>query len=146
MRTQATGHHRKSHFRLAAERILRFHFEPLSCFAQLLDYESRASEQVPLLMKLKQDGPAMTKAINSGDTDLSMRSLVCILNRLAQRIVFKLPFSQFLWSFFIFAKRCKRESSKWPSGTFRSHMRCIKRYPSCFIIEEDSPGVLILTN
>uniref|UniRef100_T1IUZ1 Vacuolar protein sorting-associated protein 16 homolog n=1 Tax=Strigamia maritima TaxID=126957 RepID=T1IUZ1_STRMM len=37
---------------------------------KLLDYETRASEQVPLLMQLDQIHQAMTKAIESGDTDL----------------------------------------------------------------------------
>lgn len=36
-----------------------------------MDYETRASEQVPLLIKLKQEPQAMLKAIDSGDTDLS---------------------------------------------------------------------------
>ena len=39
--------------------------------SKLLDYETRASEQVPLLIKLKQEHQAMVKAIDSGDTDLS---------------------------------------------------------------------------
>ncbi|KAK3801136.1 hypothetical protein RRG08_029395 [Elysia crispata] len=37
---------------------------------KLLDYEARASEQVPLLLKMGQDQTALTKAIDSGDTDL----------------------------------------------------------------------------
>ena len=39
---------------------------------QLLDYEARASEQVPLLLKMGQDQTALTKAIDSGDTDLGL--------------------------------------------------------------------------
>ncbi|ELU17286.1 hypothetical protein CAPTEDRAFT_168734 [Capitella teleta] len=37
---------------------------------RLLDYEAKAAEQVPLLMKMKRDQLALTKAIESGDTDL----------------------------------------------------------------------------
>ena len=37
---------------------------------QLLDYEPRSADQVPLLMKMKYDELALEKAIESGDTDL----------------------------------------------------------------------------
>ena len=37
---------------------------------QLLDYEPRASDQVPLLLSMKEDRLALTKAVESGDTDL----------------------------------------------------------------------------
>ena len=37
---------------------------------QLLDYEPKASEQVPLLLRMDQDHVALTKAIDSGDSDL----------------------------------------------------------------------------
>ena len=37
---------------------------------QLLDHEPKAAEQVPLLMKMKKDELALSKAIESGDTDL----------------------------------------------------------------------------
>ncbi|KAL1411169.1 Vacuolar protein sorting-associated protein 16 [Vanrija albida] len=36
----------------------------------LLDHESRAAEQVPLLLRMKQDKIALEKAVGSGDTDL----------------------------------------------------------------------------
>lgn len=36
----------------------------------LLDHESRAAEQVPLLLEMKQDKIALEKAVDSGDTDL----------------------------------------------------------------------------
>jgi hypothetical protein len=35
-----------------------------------LDFEPRASEQVPLLLKMGQMQAALNKAIDSGDTDL----------------------------------------------------------------------------
>lgn len=37
---------------------------------QLLDHESRASDQVPLLLTMKEDRLALEKAVDSGDTDL----------------------------------------------------------------------------
>ena len=37
---------------------------------QLLEYEPRAAEQVPLLMTMRDLRLALTKAIESGDTDL----------------------------------------------------------------------------
>lgn len=39
-------------------------------FPQLLDYEPRASDQVPLLLSMKEDRLALQKAVDSGDTDL----------------------------------------------------------------------------
>lgn len=36
----------------------------------LLDHEPRAAEQVPLLLQMKQDKIALSKAVDSGDTDL----------------------------------------------------------------------------
>lgn len=37
---------------------------------QLLEYEPRSGEQVPLLLKMKRSKLALSKAIESGDTDL----------------------------------------------------------------------------
>jgi hypothetical protein len=42
----------------------------LRLFIQLLDYETRASDQVPLLLTMKEDNLALIKAVDSGDTDL----------------------------------------------------------------------------
>lgn len=42
---------------------------------QLLNYEPRAEEQVPLLITLHEDELALVKAVESGDTDLSMSIL-----------------------------------------------------------------------
>lgn len=39
---------------------------------QLLDFEPRAAQQVPLLMKMQKDSIALAKAIESGDTDLGL--------------------------------------------------------------------------
>ena len=37
---------------------------------QLLDHEQHASDQVPLLLNMKEDRLALIKAVDSGDTDL----------------------------------------------------------------------------
>ena len=37
---------------------------------QLLDYEPKGSDQVPLLLIMKEDRLALVKAVDSGDTDL----------------------------------------------------------------------------
>lgn len=39
-------------------------------FIKLLDYEPRATLQVPMLLRLGQDKVALVKAIESGNTDL----------------------------------------------------------------------------
>lgn len=41
---------------------------------QLLDFEARSAEQVPLLLKMKRSQLALSKAVESGDTDLGERS------------------------------------------------------------------------
>lgn len=38
--------------------------------SQLLDFEARSGEQVPLLLKMKRSQLALSKAVESGDTDL----------------------------------------------------------------------------
>lgn len=45
---------------------------------QLLDFEPRAGQQVPLLMKMHKDNIALSKAIESGDTDLGISEYVQI--------------------------------------------------------------------
>lgn len=40
------------------------------CLYQLLDFEARSGEQVPLLLKMKRSQLALSKAVESGDTDL----------------------------------------------------------------------------
>jgi hypothetical protein len=37
---------------------------------QLLDHEPKGSDQVPLLLSMKEDKLALIKAVDSGDTDL----------------------------------------------------------------------------
>lgn len=39
-----------------------------------MDYEAKAADQVPLLMRMKKDDLALEKAIMSGDTDLGKQT------------------------------------------------------------------------
>ena len=39
---------------------------------KLLDYEARAADQVPLLMRMSKDELALQKAVDSGDTELGI--------------------------------------------------------------------------
>ncbi|KAI8351246.1 Vps16, N-terminal region-domain-containing protein [Mortierella sp. GBAus27b] len=61
----------------------------------LLDYEPRAGDQVPLLMSMEQDELALTKAIESGDTDLIYYVLLYLKRKLNlqdfMRIIVKKP-------------------------------------------------------
>jgi hypothetical protein len=42
----------------------------------LLDFEPRAADQVPLLLKMREGGLALAKAVDSGDTDLMFLALL----------------------------------------------------------------------
>jgi len=45
---------------------------------RLLDFEHRASEQIPLLLKLGQEPQALSKAVESGDPNLIYRVLTVL--------------------------------------------------------------------
>ncbi|WVQ78256.1 hypothetical protein IAT38_000340 [Cryptococcus sp. DSM 104549] len=49
----------------------------------LLDHEPRAAEQVPLLLQMKEDKIALTKAVDSGDTDLVYQVLLHLRSSLS---------------------------------------------------------------
>jgi len=57
---------------------------------KLLDFETRAADQVPLLLEMKEDRLALTKAVNSGDTDLVYHVLLNLYNRLPLGSFFRL--------------------------------------------------------
>ncbi|KAI0732710.1 vacuolar protein sorting-associated protein 16 [Fomitopsis betulina] len=57
---------------------------------KLLDYEPRASDQVPLLLSMKEDKLALTKAVESGDTDLVYYVLLYLQRRLPLGSFFRL--------------------------------------------------------
>ncbi|KAH9833258.1 vacuolar protein sorting-associated protein 16 [Rhodofomes roseus] len=57
---------------------------------KLLDHEPRASDQVPLLLSMKEDKLALTKAVESGDTDLVYHVLLYLQRRLPLGSFFRL--------------------------------------------------------
>ncbi|KAF8587239.1 vacuolar protein sorting-associated protein 16 [Ramaria rubella] len=56
----------------------------------LLDHEPRAADQVPLLLTMKEDKLALTKAVDSGDTDLVYHVLLHLHKRLPLGSFFQL--------------------------------------------------------
>ncbi|XP_066599627.1 vacuolar protein sorting-associated protein 16 homolog [Prorops nasuta] len=61
---------------------------------KLIDYEPRASKQVPLLLTLEEQRPALNKAVDSGDTDL------------VYTVILHLRETMFLGNFQMFIKHC----------------------------------------
>ncbi|TEB19163.1 vacuolar assembling/sorting protein VPS16 [Coprinellus micaceus] len=57
---------------------------------RLLDHESKGSDQVPLLLEMKEDKLALVKAVDSGDTDLVYYVLLHLYKRLPLGSFFKL--------------------------------------------------------
>ncbi|KAL0062112.1 Vacuolar protein sorting-associated protein 16 [Marasmius tenuissimus] len=57
---------------------------------RLLDYEPKASDQVPLLLSMKEDRLALEKAVDSGDTDLVYQVLLHLHNHLTLGTFFRL--------------------------------------------------------
>ncbi|XP_070536133.1 vacuolar protein sorting-associated protein 16 homolog [Ptychodera flava] len=68
---------------------------------RLLDFEPKAAEQVPLLMKMKKDDVALMKAIESGDTDLVYTVLLHLKDTMLAgdflMTLRNLPVAQSLW-------------------------------------------------
>jgi len=57
---------------------------------KLLDHETKGSDQVPLLLEMKEDKLALIKAVDSGDTDLIYHVLLHLYKRLPLGSFFKL--------------------------------------------------------
>ncbi|THH32927.1 hypothetical protein EUX98_g1236 [Antrodiella citrinella] len=57
---------------------------------KLLDHEPKASDQVPLLLNMKEDRLALDKAVESGDTDLVYHVLLHLQRRLTLGSFFRL--------------------------------------------------------
>ncbi|KAF8190560.1 vacuolar assembling/sorting protein VPS16 [Pholiota molesta] len=57
---------------------------------KLLDYEPKGSDQVPLLLTMKEDKLALVKAVDSGDTDLVYHVLLHLYKRLPLGSFFRL--------------------------------------------------------
>jgi len=78
---------------------------------KLLDYESQASRQVPLLLTLKEYQPAVSKAIESGDTDLIF-SVVLQLSGVLSRADFLTTIKKFPVAYTLYLKYCRTENLK----------------------------------
>ncbi|TFK21145.1 vacuolar protein sorting 16 isoform 1 [Coprinopsis marcescibilis] len=57
---------------------------------RLLDHEAKGSDQVPLLLEMKEDKLALIKAVDSGDTDLVYHVLLHLHKRLSLGSFFRL--------------------------------------------------------
>jgi hypothetical protein len=57
---------------------------------KLLDYEPRAVDQIPLLLKMGEDRLALQKSVESGDTDLVYHVLLRLKNQLSRGDFFRL--------------------------------------------------------
>lgn len=78
---------------------------------KLLDYEPRASKQVPLLINLKEHKPAISKAIESGDTDL-IYSVIMQLHREPSQENFLKTISKFPAAYMLYLKYCRTQNLK----------------------------------
>nr|CAG4640641.1 EOG090X01BU [Eulimnadia texana] len=75
--------------------------------ARLLDFEPRASEQIPLLLQLEQERQALVKAVDSGDSDLIYSVLVALKekHKLAE---FHMIIRQYPTVLALYAKLCEQ--------------------------------------
>ncbi|XP_071444220.1 vacuolar protein sorting-associated protein 16 homolog [Hetaerina americana] len=75
---------------------------------KLMDYEPKASLQVPLLLRLEQFCPALSKAIESGDTDLVYTVLLHLHKKMSvdqfQLVIRGFPMAQALY-----IKNCRQQ-------------------------------------
>ncbi|CAH1109343.1 unnamed protein product [Psylliodes chrysocephalus] len=78
---------------------------------KLLDYESKASDQVKLLLELGENVPALVKAIESGDTDL----VYMVILKLRENMPlgdFKMTIRNFPVAQSLFIKYCKEHNTQ----------------------------------
>ncbi|XP_028391423.1 vacuolar protein sorting-associated protein 16 homolog [Dendronephthya gigantea] len=78
---------------------------------RLLEYESKAADQVPLLIRMKNNQLALEKAIESGDTDL-VYLVVMDLKEEKQLKEFLMTLRHFPVAFSLFVKFCKEQDKK----------------------------------
>jgi hypothetical protein len=78
---------------------------------KLLDYESKASEQVKLLLELTEDTPALIKAIESGDTDLVYMVILKLREKMALGD-FKMTIRSFPVAQSLYIKYCKEHNTQ----------------------------------
>lgn len=98
------GHSSGVSYREIAEKAADYGKRKLAI--KLLDYESKASEQVELLLKLGENQPALRKAIESGDTDL----VYMVILKLREKMPladFKMTIRNFPVAQSLYIKYCK---------------------------------------
>ncbi|CAB3999378.1 vacuolar sorting-associated 16 homolog [Paramuricea clavata] len=78
---------------------------------RLLDYESKAADQVPLLIEMKKNQLALEKAIESGDTDL-VYMVVMDLKEKQPLKEFLMTLRHFPIALSLFVKYCKEQDLK----------------------------------
>ncbi|EFA13302.2 Vacuolar protein sorting-associated protein 16 homolog-like Protein [Tribolium castaneum] len=78
---------------------------------KLLDYESKASEQVKLLLELTENTPALVKAIESGDTDLVYMVILKLREKMALGD-FKMTIRSFPVAQSLYIKYCKEHNTQ----------------------------------
>ncbi|XP_052092868.1 vacuolar protein sorting-associated protein 16 homolog isoform X1 [Mytilus californianus] len=78
---------------------------------RLLDYEPRAAHQVPLLMKMHKDQIALSKAIESGDTDLVYTVLLRLKESMTQGD-FLMSIRSMPISYSLFLQYCRQQNPK----------------------------------
>lgn len=78
---------------------------------RLLDFEPRAAQQVPLLMKMHKDQLALSKAIESGDTDLIYTVLLRLKESLQQGEFF-MAIRNMPIAYSLFIQYCRHQNPK----------------------------------
>lgn len=78
---------------------------------RLLDYEPRAAHQVPLLMKMHKDQIALSKAIESGDTDL-VYTVLLRLKESMQQGEFLMAIRSMPIAYSLFLQYCRHQNPK----------------------------------
>uniref|UniRef100_A0A452T5V6 Vacuolar protein sorting-associated protein 16 homolog n=1 Tax=Ursus maritimus TaxID=29073 RepID=A0A452T5V6_URSMA len=98
---------------------------------KLLEYEPRSGEQVPLLLKMKRSKLALSKAIESGDTDLVFTVLLHLKNELNRGDFFMTLRNQPM-ALSLYRQFCKHQELEtrgpgcW-SGSFSGHLGLLFR-------------------
>ncbi|XP_041371955.1 vacuolar protein sorting-associated protein 16 homolog isoform X2 [Gigantopelta aegis] len=77
---------------------------------KLLDYEPKASEQVPLLLKMEQDQVALSKAIDSGDSDLVYTVLLRMKEKLSNSGDFLMAIRTSPIAYSLYLQYCKQQN------------------------------------
>ncbi|KAK6182738.1 hypothetical protein SNE40_010352 [Patella caerulea] len=79
---------------------------------KLLDYEPKASEQVPLLLKMDQNNTALSKAVDSGDTDLVYTVLLTMKDKISNMGEFFMAIRQMPIAYSLYIQYCRQQNPK----------------------------------